>query len=81
MPRHPFSPSFLAASVFCAATPALAALQPIAEAPLAGETEFRCQFNADNSTDCVSTYSFTILKPSGARCSRASIAATRRPTA
>ncbi|MDF5979858.1 DUF3857 domain-containing transglutaminase family protein [Pseudomonas aeruginosa] len=34
-------------------------------APLAGETEFRCQFNADNSTDCVSTYSFTILKPSG----------------
>ncbi|MFO6373330.1 hypothetical protein ACLBYN_12680, partial [Pseudomonas aeruginosa] len=22
MPRHPFSPSFLAASVFCAATPA-----------------------------------------------------------
>ncbi|HCH0469183.1 TPA: hypothetical protein NKO21_005542, partial [Pseudomonas aeruginosa] len=47
MPRHPFSPSFLAASVFCAATPALAALQPIAEAPLAGETEFRCQFNAD----------------------------------
>ena len=59
-------PSFLAASVFCAATPAgLAALQPIAEAPLAGETEFRCQFNADNSTDCVSTYSFTILKPSG----------------
>ncbi|WP_434084757.1 hypothetical protein, partial [Pseudomonas aeruginosa] len=25
MPRHPFSPSFLAASVFCAATPALAA--------------------------------------------------------
>lgn len=65
MPRHPFSPSFLAASVFCAATPALAALQPIAEAPLAGETEFRCQFNADNSTDCVSTYSFTILKPSG----------------
>ncbi len=81
MPRHPFSPSFLAASVFCAATPALAALQPIAEAPLAGETEFRCQFNADNSTDCVSTYSFTILSRAAARCSRASIAATRRPTA
>lgn len=53
MPRHPFSPSFLAASVFCAATPALAALQPIAEAPLAGETEFRCQFNAEDRKSVV----------------------------
>ncbi len=65
MPRHPFSlPSLPPASSAPPPRP-LAALQPIAEAPLAGETEFRCQFNADNSTDCVSTYSFTILKPSG----------------
>ncbi|AZV95393.1 cysteine protease [Bordetella sp. J329] len=65
MHRLPFKPSLLAASILCAATPVFAALQPIAEAPLAGDIEFSCQFNADNSTDCLSTYSFTILKPSG----------------
>ncbi|CAK7027874.1 MAG: hypothetical protein KER_01133 [Kerstersia gyiorum] len=65
MSRLPFSRSLLAVSVFCAATPVYAALQPVSEAPLAGEIEFDCQFNADNSTDCLSTYSFTILKPSG----------------
>lgn len=65
MPRIPFSPTVLAASLCCAATPVFAALQPISEAPLAGEIEFNCQFNADNSTDCLSTYSYTILKPSG----------------
>ena len=37
-PVIPFSPSFLAASVFCAATPALAALQPIAEVAAGRET-------------------------------------------
>ncbi|CAM4235718.1 DUF3857 domain-containing transglutaminase family protein [Kerstersia similis] len=65
MPRIPFSLTVLAASLCCAATPVFAALQPISEAPLAGEIEFNCQFNADNSTDCLSTYSYTILKPSG----------------
>lgn len=65
MHRYSFSPSLLACSVFLATTSVFAALQPIEEAPLSGETERRCQFNADNSTDCVTAYSFTILKPSG----------------
>ncbi len=42
-----------------------AALQPIAEAPLAGETEFHCRFDKDNSTECVSTYRYTILTLAG----------------
>ena len=65
MLRYTFSQSLLASSVFLTTTSVFAALQPIDEAPLSSETEFRCQFNADNSTDCVSTYSYTILKPSG----------------
>lgn len=42
-----------------------AALQPMAEAPLASETELHCHFNRDASTDCTTTYRYTILKPSG----------------
>ncbi|AZF04767.1 DUF3857 domain-containing transglutaminase family protein [Pseudomonas sp. R5-89-07] len=42
-----------------------AALQPIAEAPLASDTEFHCHFNRDASTDCTTTYHYTILKPNG----------------
>lgn len=57
--------SLLATSVFLATTPLFAALQPINEAPLSNETELRCQFNTDNSTDCVTRYTYTILKPSG----------------
>lgn len=65
MPRSPFTLSLLTASLFLASPPILASLQPISEAPLANETQFRCKFNVDNSTDCVSTYTYTILKPSG----------------
>ena len=47
-------------------TPAVfAALQPLAEAPLASDTELHCHFNRDASTDCTTTYQYTILKPSG----------------
>ena len=42
-----------------------AALQPMAEAPLASDTELHCHFNRDASTDCTTTYHYTILKPSG----------------
>ncbi|MCF5233254.1 MULTISPECIES: DUF3857 domain-containing transglutaminase family protein [unclassified Pseudomonas] len=44
---------------------ASAALQPMAEAPLASNTELHCHFNRDNSSDCTTTYHYTILKPSG----------------
>lgn len=47
-------------------TPAVyAALQPLAEAPLASDTELHCHFNRDASTDCTTTYHYTILKPNG----------------
>ncbi|WLH53966.1 DUF3857 domain-containing transglutaminase family protein [Pseudomonas tolaasii] len=42
-----------------------AALQPLAEAPLASDTELHCHFNRDASTDCTTTYHYTILKPNG----------------
>ncbi|MDQ0704881.1 transglutaminase-like putative cysteine protease [Pseudomonas sp. W3I7] len=44
---------------------ASAALQPMAEAPLASDTTQHCHFNRDNSIDCTVTYHYTILKPSG----------------
>ena len=44
---------------------ALAALQPMAEAPLASDTELHCHFNRDASVDCTTRFHFTILKPSG----------------
>ncbi|MFC0228927.1 DUF3857 domain-containing transglutaminase family protein [Serratia aquatilis] len=65
MPCSPFPLSLLTASLFFASTSVLASLQPIDEAPLSNETAFRCKFNLDNSTDCVSTYTYTILKPNG----------------
>ena len=42
-----------------------AALQPMAEAPLASDTELHCHFNRDASTDCTTTQHYTILKPNG----------------
>ncbi|MFL1549003.1 DUF3857 domain-containing transglutaminase family protein [Pseudomonas sp. D47] len=44
---------------------ASAALQPMAEAPLASDTELHCHFNRDASTDCTTTYHYTILAPTG----------------
>lgn len=44
---------------------AYAAPQPMAEAALANESELHCHFNRDASTDCTTTYRYTILKPSG----------------
>ena len=67
MLRYTFSQSLLASSVFLTTTSVFAALQPIDEAPLSSETEFRCQFNA-------------YLSQAGAKCSRALTVATRKTT-
>ncbi|MFA5490790.1 MAG: DUF3857 domain-containing transglutaminase family protein [Candidimonas sp.] len=48
-----------------ACAPALAALQPVSEAPLSSRTDVQCAFNEDASRDCVTTISYTILKPAG----------------
>lgn len=42
-----------------------AALQPLAEAPLASDIDMHCHFSRDVSTDCTTTYRYTILKPLG----------------
>ena len=60
-PRTPILAAFLAAT----SLPAAAALQPVSEAPLAGDVEFQCRFGQDNSTECLSTYRYTILTLSG----------------
>ncbi|WZB67314.1 DUF3857 domain-containing protein [Achromobacter xylosoxidans] len=66
-PHACFFPLPLLAVVLAAAAslPAHAARQPVAEAPLSGETEFHCRFGKDNSTECVSTYRYTILTLAG----------------
>ncbi|QEL57077.1 DUF3857 domain-containing transglutaminase family protein [Chromobacterium paludis] len=55
----------LAAALACSGHVALAALQPVSEAPLALQTSIRCQHNTDNSLDCTTRNQFTILKPAG----------------
>lgn len=55
--------SFISLGLACA--PALAALQPASEAPLSSRTDILCTFNEDTSKDCVTTISYTILKPAG----------------
>lgn len=64
MPRFPRTP-ILAAFLAATSLPAAAALQPVSEAPLAGDVEFQCRFGQDNSTECLSTYRYTILTLSG----------------
>ncbi|UII73478.1 DUF3857 domain-containing transglutaminase family protein [Pseudomonas sp. HN11] len=60
-----FHRPLIAISLGFAAPGVFAALQPQAEAPLASDTELHCHFNRDASTDCTTTYRYTILKPSG----------------
>lgn len=53
---------------YCASIlPAQGVLQPVAEAPLSGDTEFHCRFGQDNSTECVSAYRYTILTLAGGK--------------
>lgn len=65
MYRFPFHRPLIALSLGLVSHGVHAALQPIAEAPLASETELTCHFNRDASTDCTTRYHYTILKPSG----------------
>ncbi|UTH76073.1 DUF3857 domain-containing transglutaminase family protein [Chromobacterium sp. IIBBL 290-4] len=55
----------LACGLALACPAALAALQPVSEAPLALSQRTDCVHNADNSLDCDVSYQYTILKPAG----------------
>lgn len=55
----------LAFALVAASQPAGAALQPVSEAPLSREVEIQCRFDKDNSTECLSTYRYTILTLAG----------------
>lgn len=65
MYRFSFHRPLIAISLGLAVPCVFAAKQPLAEAPLASDTELHCHFNRDASTDCTTTYRFTILKPNG----------------
>lgn len=65
MHRSSFYRPLICASLGFVSHAVCAALQPMTEAPLASDTELHCHFNRDASTDCTTTYRYTILKPSG----------------
>lgn len=65
MYRFSFQRPLIALSLGLVTHSVSAALQPMAEAPLAGDTELHCHFNRDASTDCTTTYHYTILAPNG----------------
>lgn len=65
MHRFTFSKSLICATLGIVSLPSYAALQPASEAALAGETAKNCHFNKDTSTDCTTTYRYTILTNNG----------------
>ena len=65
MHRFTFSKSLICATLGIISLPSFAALQPESEAALAGETQRACHFNKDISTDCTTTYRYTILTNNG----------------
>ena len=65
MHRFTFSKSLICATLGIISLPSFAALQPESEAALAGETQRTCHFNPDTSTDCTTTYRYTILTNNG----------------
>ena len=65
MYRFSFHRPLIAISLGLVAPCVNAALQPMAEAPLASDIELHCHFNRDASTDCTTTQHYTILKPNG----------------
>ena len=65
MHRFTFSKSLICATLGIISLPSFAALQPESEAALAGETQRTCHFNKDTSTDCTTTYRYTILTNNG----------------
>lgn len=65
MYRFSFHRPLIAISLGLVSHTVCAALQPVAEAPLASDTQLHCHFNRDASTDCTTTEHYTILKPGG----------------
>ena len=65
MHRFTFSKSLICATLGIISLPSFAALQPASEAALAGETTKTCHFNQDTSSDCSTTYRYTILTNNG----------------
>lgn len=65
MHRFTFSKSLICATLGIISMPSIAALQPASEAALAGETTKTCHFNQDTSSDCSTTYRYTILTNNG----------------
>ena len=65
MHRFTFSKSLICATLGIVSLPSFAALQPASEAALAGETAKTCHFNKDTSSDCTTTYRYTILTNNG----------------
>lgn len=57
--------SLIGISLMLATHTASAALEPLSEAALASEIDMHCHFSADASSDCTTTYRYTILKPIG----------------
>ena len=65
MHRFTFSKSLICATLGIVSLPSFAAMQPASEAALAGETAKTCHFNKDTSSDCTTTYRYTILTNNG----------------
>ena len=65
MHRFTFSKSLICATLGIVSLPSFAALQPASDAALAGETQRTCHFNKDTSSDCTTTYRYTILTNNG----------------
>ncbi|MBC3246140.1 DUF3857 domain-containing transglutaminase family protein [Pseudomonas lurida] len=65
MYRFSFHRPLIALSLGLVSPCVFAAKQPLAEAPLASDTDLQCHFNRDASTDCTTTYRYTILKSNG----------------
>ena len=65
MHRFTFSKSLICATLGIVSLPSFAALQPESEAALASETQRACHFNKDTSTDCTTTFRYTILTNNG----------------
>ena len=65
MHRFTFSKSLICATLGMVSLPSFAALQPESDAALAGETQRTCHFNTDTSSDCSTTYRYTILTNNG----------------
>ena len=65
MHRFTFSKSLICATLGFVCLPTFAAFQPESEADLASEIDKACHFNKDTSTDCTTSYRYTLLTNNG----------------